>query len=314
MLFSVSGREAYTNIFGRGKPGGIETSEINAERYWSDVMTEARSGKYHTLVLSSEYAFGLTPAALARLVEKMKSFSDQVELVGYLRSPASHYASGMQQTLKYGAKIKNPMVPKKYHMLYRKVKQLHCNKVTVKPFDRKKFFNECIVQDFLKTSVGFSDADIAPVNVINDNESVSSPALRVLYEFNNVFFKKSRRPGNPLSTALLSVISQIEAEQNYSKPKLRPSVRTMIENINRQNMQILKTESGIVLDDFNYTGHIPSQDEIDESPLNSEDLVPEEIYTIDPYEVNDLRARVLHSLLTRNKGLSFEDVNTHVED
>ena len=252
LLFDIAEKNELPGIFGRNSPEKIARSQDISRDFWADVDRQIAESDCETVVFSSEYAFGLRSQSLARLIQRLRAYSNSIHLVGYFRSPVVLYRSALQQNLKYGHVIQDPRDPFDYGRRFRKIARLDCESVSVRCFERPALLNGCIVQDFCVSTLNMDPDEAAEVPVTSANESVSAPAMNLLYNFNRVLFPGRRQPGRPINKRLLTEIQSLEAADTFSNPALREEVVTDIELSHRDQLLWLRDKASITFTDVDY--------------------------------------------------------------
>jgi hypothetical protein len=149
-----------------------------ARKEWSEVLDAATDPGISTVVLSSEAMFRrLSESEASRLVAALGELGGDVRVLTYVRNPATHYLSRVQQFLKVRAPLLQPSENQFLAPLdsYSKAfgPALEC-----RVFDRSLLDGGDVVQDFLE----WSGLEIeGGLDIIPDvNASVSAEAMSVL--------------------------------------------------------------------------------------------------------------------------------------
>ena len=301
LIFSVLEDEEYTGAFGRNTPEGVQASKEISERLWSKLEEQVAQSACHTLVLSTEYAFGMRPQAWERMSARLAAFGDELHLVGYFRSPASHFNSSQQQVLKYGHTIESPCKPIPYKGKIQKLKaRAGAQSIRVNLFDRKSLKGGDIIEDFVGQIEDICGTKLPEIDHMNDNESVSAEAVRLLYAFNKRAFPNSRRPGNPTSKVLLGCIKEAEARiKGLQRPKLRARIKQTIDAVNMDEAIWLRDEMRIVFPDFDFNADAKAPDAF-ETDVGKRHLRPEDVFEgLNGDTLLHLQAEVLKTLFDK---------------
>ncbi|WP_422033345.1 hypothetical protein [Roseovarius sp.] len=299
LLFDIADDDELPGIFGRNSPEKIARSQGISRRLWEDVDRQIAESGCDTIVFSSEYAFGLRSHSLARLVQRLRAHSASVHLVGYFRSPVVLYRSALQQNLKYGHVIRNPQNPFDYGRRFRKIARLECDSVAVRCFERAALLNGCIVQDFCVSALQMEPAEAAGIPVTSANESVSAPAMTLLYDFNRVLFPGRRQPGRPINKRLLNEIQSLESAGTFSKAALRKEVVSEIELSHRNELLWLRDNASITFTDVDYDRI--SRLQVDPSQRRTQSGAPvlADVMELDTAEYEEFRSALLMQTLLK---------------
>ena len=311
LIFADTDDEEFPGSFARRVPEKREAGKVQAEEFWNAVREQVTKSKFEVLLLSSEFVFGMRPRSQERLIERLRTFGEHVHCVGYMRSPASHSVSALQQTLKYGDEVigldKIPVLGSKY----RAASRLPVDQLTIKKFERSAFLYDCICKDFAKTILNLPEGVIQSLDVVNSNESVSAEAMAILKDFNHYHSPGLRRAGNALSLALIDRIQATETALGLTKPKLLESMKHAIENELRDDISWLKDHAGLVFEDFDYDGGKPISYESRRLIENRAITALDRLVQIDWAACNALCRRLLIGLTDELIGLSHESYLAH---
>ncbi|GAB2718971.1 hypothetical protein [Halomonas garicola] len=133
-------------------------------------------------VISGEDLYHLGEEGLRRLRDEFSRAFDRVEIIGYIRPPASFIASAFVQLVKNHGQSRldlNKLWPR-YRAKLEKFDQIFGREhVTLRPFDHKKLADGDVVQDFFQ----FLGAPIDPTEIRRVNESLSLEATAALFFF-----------------------------------------------------------------------------------------------------------------------------------
>lgn len=145
----------------------------------SSLVRSIRDGGDKTGILSSEYLTAQGEPEFRQLTAFLRKFYSSLQFVGYIRKPKAFMESAFQQTLKVQFR---PFNEKNAPVRYRKwlakfYEDEGDSAVLLRPFERSAFPSGCVVQDFCsELRIPFD-----PAQVVNVNESLSLPAVQLLY-------------------------------------------------------------------------------------------------------------------------------------
>jgi hypothetical protein len=242
---------------------------------------------------------GLRRGSFARLAEALRRKADTLELALYFRDPSSHYLSAVQQGVKFGFRVEDPLIESTYRKDYQKVSGWGADVLRVRVFDRSRLTRGCVFQDFMRQVVGVDEPWLDDVPVRESNLSVSAESMLLLQGFNRVHFSLRRRPGNPLSSAFVAALLEAEGALDVTRPRLVPAMRRVIENDVHADIVWLRDEAGLVFDGFPYESPHEEDEQMRHLRDNHASLQLREVIGVDPARVELLRREVLDQLLAK---------------
>lgn len=146
-------------------------------------LTSQISKDRNQMILSGEDLSDLKEDDIKKLIEFFNEKNIELVVIAYLRNPRDWRKSIFQQKIKGGeSNIKLAFV--KNFRLIKRLKRFQSvfgsSKIIIKDFNKSELKNGCVVEDFC------SELKINPPNqIINANESLSLPAIKLLFLFNN---------------------------------------------------------------------------------------------------------------------------------
>tara|TARA_B100001093_G_scaffold512563_1_gene582671 strand:- start:3325 stop:4368 length:1044 start_codon:yes stop_codon:yes gene_type:complete len=140
----------------------------------------SRKDRKRIIISGEGIAHKLNDKEKQKLIECLCSKGANLKIVYYVREPISFTKSIFQQQVKVNGRANLQKSFKSKHKLRLNYfyKIIPKENIIVRKFDRDLLDNGCIVRDF-SSAVG-----IEVDKVVNVNESLSLPALKLLYEFN----------------------------------------------------------------------------------------------------------------------------------
>lgn len=131
------------------------------------------------LILSGEGLSVFDDTGKEKLINFIRQYTQDIVVICYARNPQSFAASKFQQLVKGGYSQIDTVLPLKYKTRLDKYKELvGKEKILIKEFAREKLHKGCVVKDFCQ-SIGIKE-----VESIDSNDSISMPALKLLFRFN----------------------------------------------------------------------------------------------------------------------------------
>jgi hypothetical protein len=294
MLFSVTDNDEFLGQFGRRDSNSVASSIEFSDAAWARFDQIIKDSQAKTLVISSEFIYGLRASSLKKLVDRINIYCDDIRMVGYFRSPASHYLSGMQQVLKYGSNIMPLQHTINFRAAWRKLNSAAEGACDVREFSSKRLVNGCVCTDFMANFLQMSPEAISQVTIERSNESVSAEGIALLQAFNAAVFPGERRVGNQFSRTVIELVDAAQAVASFTKPRLRPSVRSVIEHFRAADTAWLRDEMGLTFDDVDYD-HVLTEPEAELAArcLEGVKLTLSDIIEIDPERLERLWRIVL---------------------
>ena len=159
-------------------------ADATAAARWEAIVAEVRAAAPQTVVLSAEGFFRpMTGPEMARLVAELGRIAGTVEIVAYVRSPASYFLSSTQQHLKRAAEIRIPS-PTRCRDALEPYLLGGPGRVIVRAFERDRLVGGDILADFCAAAL----PELAPADFDagagEANVTVSAEAMALLQEAN----------------------------------------------------------------------------------------------------------------------------------
>lgn len=162
---------------------GLDHAEISRRRlhYRQQLDADLQRTDRSRLIISGEGIGLLEDDGKIELLEVLAQYSKRIRVVCYVRAPLAFAASYLQENIKVGRNTSPPVVPPEYRKrLELFAERLPAEDVMVRAFERQAFADGSVVADFCHL-VGL---DTQRVSETVTNESLSAPALKLLYAFN----------------------------------------------------------------------------------------------------------------------------------
>lgn len=158
---------------------------LDIRQFWRDsLVEEMRDSAGKTFVFSAE---SISHPHYSNAIEPMANFfrqwSDDVNVIAYVRSPLSFANSAFQQRLKGGAESLNvgSLWPS-YKKRFAKLEEVFGEKLTLKPYDAERLVDGDVVKDF----VSILGAEVKGDFSQKSNSSLSAEAAALLFCQRNV--------------------------------------------------------------------------------------------------------------------------------
>lgn len=218
-------------------------------RLWDRIANDASRGDASTMILSTEYLYGLREDRIESLAALLRSLFDPVEVVCYVREPASYYVSLTQQVVRGSGRIQPPA---RFRMrtpqCLGRYEAAFDGRVEVRAFQPTSLVAGDIVTDFLATYApeGRRFADATPRAAVN--ESLSAEAMCVLQQ------RHLHREGPVVLTRetarLVARLRELEQRIPCTRARLRPEIEAALVHRHRSELAYLHDAHGVVFDDI----------------------------------------------------------------
>jgi hypothetical protein len=241
----------------------------------ADLKRQIDSSKPHTLLISEESffaAFSKRNTAihgnLNKLMTELAVKPNDLELVGYLRSPPDFYLSSCQQGLKGKSTLKD-ISRANYFPALKKIRKKYNAQHTIFPFDRKIFPGGDVVKHFSQHVAGIEiESQGMP------NETISGPAMSILQDYRSIFHPESGTRGNPRQVkGVIDALRDAGLRLGLERPALKEEVKNLVWETLEQNLVWLKKNYGITFDQPNLALPI-------EKKINSQSFKPVKVTDI----------------------------------
>ncbi|USZ49718.1 tetratricopeptide repeat protein [Halomonas sp. DN3] len=258
-----------------------EAKEVN-QRF--EKRLEEVKGSAGQQILSGEGVFHLDEAGLERLRAYFQEAFDTIEVIGYVRPPASFMASAFVQLVKNRgqARLSFQKLWPRYRAKLEKFDRVFGREhVTLRPFCPHQLTDGDIVQDFCQ----FLGAPIDPAEVRSVNDSLSLEAAAALFVYRREGPCYQAYPGNIAdNNRLVNLLAGFgEREFRFSDALVRPVMER-----EAADLEWIETRLGVPLRDAGSTdaGAICcEQDLLDVAEKSREglsDFVREQTQQVDP--------------------------------
>lgn len=169
--------------YGIWKRSGLTDVAVEQKRQecLSRLNTFLRKEKHRDIIISGE-DIGMIPAPkLANLYQALTANTPDVNVLAYVRDPVSFMASALQEDIKNGRIITIPSRANYRAKLEKFIREFGTKNVTIREYNRDKLPDGDVVEDF-GDFVGVK----APRKALRDNTSLSTEAVRVVYQLNQI--------------------------------------------------------------------------------------------------------------------------------
>jgi hypothetical protein len=278
----------------------FETIRARGFEFWRDVQRQVKKTKPDVVVLSGEYLYGLAPNKLEVLRGMLQELTPDIEIVCYVREPASYYVSFTQQVVKASYRIRAPGEFKtRARECLPRFMDAFGGKVSVRAFDRTALVGGDIVKDFATTFLP-DGADLANAMVVtSSNESMSAEAMCILQALRRHEWPDQNDHFFPESNRVRHVLDALRHTSAQTPATLVPELHAAVVRRNLPDLRYLEEQFGVVIDHEGIEGTNP-----DPPPPGwmSHDL--REILDVDPDRIERTLYAVLRELAARDAAAS----------
>ncbi|EBA13022.1 sulfotransferase family protein [Roseobacter sp. CCS2] len=213
---------------------------------WENILFEMQTHHPRTTIISAENLFGAQSFGnVDAFIAELKPYADELHFVAYIRSPADHYLSLHQQSLKHGALPGEPR--KGSHNRNALEPYLNVNGVFlhVHPFDRDKMHGGDIVTDFFVKHLTPEALHAVTRPQTDQNTSISAEAMVILDHLRQKqLTSKLHYYRQHYREAARLVMHADNDLPGKTRPKYRPGVARMIFEAH-QDLDWLETTFGL---------------------------------------------------------------------
>lgn len=243
------------------------------------------------LVLSSESRFGvMLDESRVAFRKLLISFgSDDIDIVAYIRSPASWFLSALNQKTLHAWRIRQPRVLNVRRPVEQFVEDFGPDHVKLRPFSRDALIGGDIVTDFCGTSL--RDYDIPLDALAGDstaNQSLPTEAMDIVSRYRHHFMHDDDDKFLPEGKKLLDTIRKAASRFSMPKPKLLANIAEAIDYSNTHILW-LRDVHGLVMPNYDYARVEGGK----KTKLPKENLKLEEIVGLD----RDLQAELIMEMV-----------------
>lgn len=204
-----------------------------------------------TIILSSEMMFrNLGPKKITQLREILAELAEEVQIVAYVRSPASFYLSRVQQGIKATSRI-FPFTPVSYRAELKSYASLGAD-LTVAVYDRASLRGGDITLDFLSRVAPDAVIAVEGQAIREANTSMSAEGMDIVQRYRAANHASADGRFTPDTGEVLKAIAKIEAKEGgFTKPSALDHVRDYLERAS-VDLLWLRDRFGAVFPDIDY--------------------------------------------------------------
>lgn len=243
--------------------------------------------KPETVVLSSELFFYTDAERCRRLRTLLGEIEATIVTCAYVRAPAGHYLSQLQQMSKYSSDVLPPQ-PLSVRRNIETIEEAFGKPMLLRAYDPPGLRHGDVTADFVAEVIGRELPD--GVRTLRRNATHSAEAMSISVLMRRTVAAARNGSLHPEHQLMLRLLRDLEAEiGGASKPRLRPEVADAVTRASTELLW-LRDERGIVFGDVDYRAidgsmpdHVRGMREI------------EQICELDPGRRDRLIARLLQT-------------------
>jgi hypothetical protein len=219
--------------------------EVIRRGYLSDLFEQLR--QHNKVIICSEYLGSLNIEAIQRFRTDLENLGFiEFKVLIYIRKPASHYLSYIQQQLKASSKFSTPA-----QFRYRFLESINCwskvfqpESLEIRIFQAQNFPDGSVVLDFNKCASKFFKTSIQ-LEDESRNTSISAEGMIILQKYRRLVYPDDNNVFKKDSTLLISLLRKSQLEIHQTKPKLSRQALSTIIRSHEKDINILKDYYGI---------------------------------------------------------------------
>jgi hypothetical protein len=223
-----------------------DSIKVLACKYIDDLTSDLRSGNYHTLILSYEGFVGLSQEEMFNLRNFLLEWSDNVNVIYYLRPHLSYATSGMSQRVRLGTTAWGAHPPIPIYMPRLKIlkKVFGRSALSLRRFSRADLLGGDVLQDFTaQINMPKTLVENLDVTVPKANESLAEEAILIGSAIARLLKPVSGPIGADFNKIFCPVLERIKG-QRYRLSKLQIEV---IQRATKRDIKGVSREFGIDL-------------------------------------------------------------------
>lgn len=237
--------------------------------WWQGVLDQIEAQRPHTVILSYEGLFELAAEDLVSLREHLAPTFSTIDVVVYLRHPASHWVARAQQSVKLSWAITRPRA---YKLLYRERLSAYVDvfgAVAPVAFDPLVLSDGDVVSDFLTRHIPDGPDIYRQIEVQNANDSMSAEAMCIMQGFwrHAELFGADTR--SKTAVTIRQTLDRIAAHHPQTKPSIDPGIEAALAGNHDDDLTWLAERYGLEFPSFQVD---PTTPPCDPEILESRDL------------------------------------------
>lgn len=229
-----------------------EVAAVEAARPAVHAEIDRLLARCQNLVLSSEFLFDVPAEGIRRLKADLVGHGiGDFRIVCYVREPAGHYLSDLQEFLKNNTDLRR-FLPQAYRYRFRETLQRweaeFPGQLAVRAFERTAFPQGNVIRDFHSLIDGFFGTVQPAGPELNRNESLCNPALFAMHHILRQVPALDRSAAGYRRRRALREALDAGARRMAERPArsaLHPSVARYVNQAHGEDLQWLAAEYGV---------------------------------------------------------------------
>lgn len=221
-----------------------------ADMAWASILKQIRTAKASRVILSGEYFYGLNADEAGRLGDLLRPEFDEIELVAYVRDPASYYLSLIQQRSRGAAGL---WAPSSFDMRARRclprLIEATGARAVVRPFAREALLGGDVVTDFCRSVLELDDETIGQLGIEEQNVSMSAEAMCLMQQLRRHVFPDIEGHFTPSGNRIMSRLRELRDELPQTTPALRAEISAGLIRSHRRDLEYLDSTFGVTFPD-----------------------------------------------------------------
>lgn len=170
-----------------------------SENNWQRLEDDLRTHRPHTTILSSEHFADVRQ--LDQMLERLRGLFNEIRVIAYIRDPASHYCSLIDQRLRGGFSLHELPAPWHYeapghYRVERYLERLGSENLAIRPFNRSRMIGNDVVTDFFATLGARFGLEAPPLEQVPlRNNSLAGASAAWLATMNETFVRMPSQGG-----------------------------------------------------------------------------------------------------------------------
>lgn len=234
------------NYRNRREEIGPEAFKRSTEDFKDELFQSIKENE--RTILSAEYLSRFADNEVHALATDLAQLGiEKIGVVVYVRNPASHYLSNVQQTLKASSTFVSPALWK--HPVHQMLRAwgTEFQEVIVRPFERGRLVGGDAVRDFLNVASSFFGINELDIPAATENQSISAEGMIILQRYRQQFHSNAEDEYKRDSNQLLGILQRSMNTIPQTRPRLSASVERLIMDRHRSDLDSLWTDYRIDL-------------------------------------------------------------------
>jgi hypothetical protein len=268
--------------------------------FWHDVQHQIAQSDAPTVVLSGEYLFYLDAAEMSALRALLAPHFDEIDVVAYVREPASYHLALTQQRLRASPRVRAPAdAGYPVRGCLDRLVEAFDGRVKVRAFERDALVGGCVVRDLLTHAVPGGDRLAGSIEVIDVNQAMSAEAMCIMQQFHRVGWGADHDGFTRESYRVLAALDALRDRSPQHPARLRAPIEAGIRRHFGDDLRWMRERFGVSFSTFSMPDGVDGEGHGDPPEgWTSTDVV--DVLDVDPAAVDE----TLHLLVRELAGAS----------